>query len=214
MTLTVTDAEGKSDALTLDVDVAICRIAGLSSRPRLDVAQVDGCLHGLPAVVNDSGDRPDPDVDDGRCDVDPDLDDDQCTLRAAIQEANAPRRPGADTIIFAVPGAPEIVVSEPLPAFVGPGTIDGSTQAGVTVDAAGGVGPSSRHPARPFVSSRSSTGRPAVRLAGGGGHTLDGVLAGLTWGGTTQANALGVWATSDGNSSRVSSHRGTARSAS
>ena len=197
--LTVTDSEGKSDALTLDVDVAICRIAGVSSRPdslrRSTAASSTVC----PLVVNDSGDRPDPDVADGRCDVDPNVDDDQCTLRAAIQEANGARRPGADTIVFAIAGTPEIVLTEPLPAFVGPGTIDGSTQAGVTVDAAGGVGlvlGGSGATVRKLAVVNASTG---VRLAGGGGHTLDGVLAGVTWGDATRANALGVWATSDGN---------------
>jgi PKD repeat protein len=200
VTLTVTDADNASDSDTQDVDVAVCPSQGVAALVRTGGA---GLLASspprCPLVVNVNSDEGDPDVTDGRCDVDADQGGDQCTLRAAIQEANGAGRPGFDEIIFDIPGTPEIVVSESLPALVGPATIDGFSQDGVTVDAAGGEGlvlEGTEASVRKLAVVNASVG---FRLAGAGGNTLDGVLSGLRWNGTVQANTLGVRVASDGN---------------
>jgi PKD repeat protein len=199
VTLTVTDADDETDTDTQDVDVAPC--PALSETARADSrGPVTLAVTPLrcPLVVNVSGDQPDPDVLDHHCDVDADAGGDQCTLRAAIEEANGAGRPGFDEIIFQIPGTPQIVVTEPLPALVGPATIDGSSQAGVTVDAAGGTGlvlEGSEAKVRDVAVVNGSVGFDVV----GSGNTLDGVRAGLTWGDTPRANQLGVRVTGNGN---------------
>lgn len=50
-------------------------------------------------TVNESGDQPDANPGDGKCDRDLGTEGDQCTLRAAIQQANSD--PGPDDIVFA-----------------------------------------------------------------------------------------------------------------
>lgn len=61
-------------------------------------------------VVNSLGDEEDPNAgepnDDGRCDVDPSVPGDSCTLRAAIQNHNANRHLGQNSISFAILNAP------------------------------------------------------------------------------------------------------------
>jgi hypothetical protein len=53
-------------------------------------------------TVNDTRDLPDASTASGTCDIDVFIGGDQCTLRAAIEQANA--TPGADAIVFAIPG--------------------------------------------------------------------------------------------------------------
>ena len=61
-----------------------------------------------------------------------------CTLREAIQEANAPTSPGADTINFDIPGDGPHTISPTslLPAITETATIDGYTQEDAVVNSA------------------------------------------------------------------------------
>jgi|GEM_PF-3465256 len=79
--------------------------------------------------VTTTGDQADSSPDDSQCDVSAEAGL-QCTLRAAIQTANA--RPGADEILFEIPGdGPHVItVTSPLPALAGPTVFDGTTQPG------------------------------------------------------------------------------------
>ena len=65
-------------------------------------------------TVNNSGDLPDDDLDDGVCDTSDAAPGEQCTLRAAIQQANVPNS-GHDTILFN--GFRVIAPSSELPAL-------------------------------------------------------------------------------------------------
>lgn len=87
-----------------------------------------------PFVVNSTGDDPDQDQSDLKCDTgnttasgEP-----ECTLRAAILQADAVG--GRNTITFDIPGTPVIAPADALPSIISPLVIDGSTQPGVTVD--------------------------------------------------------------------------------
>ncbi len=199
VTLTVTDTEDATDSETQDVQVGVCSAPlSASASPRTLARVAARTLCAL--VVTTNGDEPDPDLEDGRCDVDPDADGDQCTLRAAIQEANSPNRPDADAIFFDIDGSPEIVVGDPLPAITGQTTVNGSTQAGVVIDAGGGRGLVVEASGSVVRDLAVVNAAPAgIELAGTGGHTLDGVLAGLAPGGAQRANETGVWVRSAGN---------------
>ena len=72
-------------------------------------------------TVNSSGDAPDWDLDDGVCDTDDGTSGDQCSLRAAIQQANAPNT-GHDIILF--DGFRVISLGSELPALT---NINGTT---------------------------------------------------------------------------------------
>jgi hypothetical protein len=82
-------------------------------------------------VVNEAGDEPDADPNDGVIDTDLTAPGFQITLRAAIEAANA--LAGADTITFDIAGGgtPEITPASPLPTITGQVTIDATTQPGV-----------------------------------------------------------------------------------
>lgn len=89
----------------------------------------------LRLVVNDTGDQPDADAGDGKCDADPADEGMQCTIRAAIQEANA-RTNDHVTVTFDLPasqmanGTYWIGVTSPLDAITRPLSIDATTQPG------------------------------------------------------------------------------------
>jgi hypothetical protein len=83
-------------------------------------------------VVNRTGDAPDLNVGDGRCDTSATTGS-QCTLRAAIQQAD--KTAGADTINFNIggtTGVKTISPAKPLPTITGPVTINGYTQPGAS----------------------------------------------------------------------------------
>ncbi len=67
-----------------------------------------------------------------------DANDGVTTLREAILNANS--TPGLDTITFAIPGTPTIQLTSALPDITEEAVIDGDSQAGVTIDAAGVTG--------------------------------------------------------------------------
>lgn len=83
-------------------------------------------------TVNTTGDGPDVDLNDDRCDADANQPGDQCTLRAAIQTAND--LAGPDTIKFNIPGGgiQTITPGSNLPAIESLITLDGTTQPGYT----------------------------------------------------------------------------------
>lgn len=83
-----------------------------------------------PIVVNEDGDLPDDDINDGVCDSDVNTVGSQCTLRAALEEAQ--HQPGPNAITFLIPGAGPFVIapSSPYPELTQPVSIDATTQPG------------------------------------------------------------------------------------
>lgn len=105
VTLTVTDGDGETDAVTEDVVVR------------------------GPVVVNSTADGVDTDPGDGACDTGGTVGGlPECTLRAAILEVNASAAAGRVT--FDIAGAARIEPPSDLPAVATPVTIDGTTQDG------------------------------------------------------------------------------------
>lgn len=85
-------------------------------------------------TVNRTGDQPDADLNDGRCDVDLTTSGNQCTFRAAIEEAN--KRFGRQIIAFAISstGIPVITPLSPLPPIIDDVELRASTQTGGWVE--------------------------------------------------------------------------------
>jgi CSLREA domain-containing protein len=84
-------------------------------------------------IVNSTGDAPDNDPGDGKCDTGgaPVNGRPECTLRAAIMEANA--REGKDRITYDIPGDPPYMIQpeSPLPEITDPVDIIGPTMEGI-----------------------------------------------------------------------------------
>ena len=86
-----------------------------------------------PLVVNSTGDDSDLDPGDGKCQT---RTAGECTLRAALEEAAAPRNEGLDAITFDIPGPPPYVIrigegtNLPVPEIIDPVILDGTTQPG------------------------------------------------------------------------------------
>jgi hypothetical protein len=110
------------------------------------VAGIGGAVVAAPVaaaghtyVVSSSSDKPDHKVGDGICDVTASTSTTVCTLRAAIMEADAD--PASDRIQFAITGGSSTVKTikpaSALPGITEPLVIDGTTQAGATVNTSG-----------------------------------------------------------------------------
>ena len=117
----------------MSVSLAVV-VAGLSAAAIAAPAAAAGHIY----VVSSASDKPDRHVGDGICDVTASSSTTVCTLRAAIMEANADG--AGDRIQFAITGGSSAVKTikpaSALPGITQPLVIDGTTQAGATINTA------------------------------------------------------------------------------
>ena len=117
--------------MSLSLAVVVAGIAGVAVAAPVAAA-------GHTYVVTSASDKPDRKVGDGICDVTASSSTTVCTLRAAIMEANADT--AGDRIRFAITGGSSAVKTikpaSALPVITEPLVIDGTTQAGATVNTA------------------------------------------------------------------------------
>ena len=157
-----------------------------ASSPSVLVTKAFASVLAATYTVNSTLDTTDSNTGDGLCDDGAG----RCTLRAAIQQANA--SPGADTIVFAIPGGgiPTIVVGTSFPILTEAATIDATTQA------AGRVAIDGNSQSNHYI-FRLSGGNTVVRgfvlircnrtftITANGGNLIEGNWIGLATDGTT-----------------------------
>ena len=164
----------------------------------------------LALAVNSTGDDPDVDPGDGKCET---ATQGECTLRAAIEEAVAEQNAGLDTITFDIPGPPPYVIrvgevtSSPLPEITDPVIIDGTSQPGFDPAKPHSMiklrGTSVGKPAHGLkITAGNSTVKglvihefkgPGILLAGGGKNTIEGNIIGADPDDEGFRNQSGVW---------------------
>ncbi|HEX8385318.1 MAG TPA: hypothetical protein VF576_03985, partial [Rubricoccaceae bacterium] len=187
--------------------------AVLSGRARFE-GQLVAYHVGVPETtltVNDTGDEPDTDDEDGVCDADADAPGEQCTLRAAVETTNAEE--GDDRVVFdlseegALAEVQTIVLGSALPELTGPVEIESTAPAEarrrgavaqplVVLDGGDAVenglvltGGESTVRGMAFVGFTGA----AIRIEGPGGNTVEGNYLGVDPDGVTlRGNRYGV----------------------
>ncbi len=164
----------------------------------------------LALAVNSTGDDPDVDPGDGKCET---ATQGECTLRAAIEEAVAEQNAGLDTITFDIPGPPPYVIrvgevtSSPLPEITDPVIIDGTSQPGFDPAKPHSMiklrGTSVGKPAYGLkITAGNSTVKgliihefkgPGILLAGAGKNTIQGNSISAGSNNVRSRNQRGVW---------------------
>ncbi len=194
--LTAVDLTGEVGSVAIQVNVTSALL-----QPTTEPSEVPlEMMASMTYIVNNNGDAPDANINDGLCDTDLATAGSQCSLRAALMQANA-NVGFRDTIRFAIPGTAPAVISLPatplLPDITDPVVIEGML--GKVVLDGGGIASGGLQIATGGAGSKIS-GLVIIRFAIGihldntSHNTISGNYIGLAADGTTLGrNGYGIF---------------------